>query len=221
MKDAKIFILMKSESAPYIERIEPILNKYELKMNARYFVEDWTSVAYNLYKRRIAFESPEFETGFRGHIYLSKFLFGHRGVLATLTPTQGAPSDLLDIAQRANSAKLEFRDSLPQTRNGTILMAMNIDLIPEIQIKGNILIGCLGVKNGDNDFVQFDTTTGGRWDYFYLKYIHVPAPDLNEIFYEWTVIKNSGLINSKNRLSDSEWKTILNANSFFRLNKAS
>ena len=221
MKNAKIFLLMKSESAPYVEHIEPILNKYQLQMEARYFVEDWISIARNLYKQRIASESPEFETGFEGHLWLSKFLFGHRGVLAILKPTQGASSDLLDMAQRANSAKSEFRDLLSQTRNGTILMTMNIALIPEIQIQGNILAGYLGVKKANNEFVQIETTTEGTWDYFYLKYIHVPSPTLNEIHYEWTVIQNFGLIDNKNCLSDSDWKTILNTNSFFRLNQNS
>lgn len=210
--DPQVFLLIKPECAPYVHQIEHILRRNSLTIAGIFSVPDWVPVARELYKQRIASEPPEFEAGFEGHLWLSTFLFGRRALVLTLASDQEQISDLLTIAQRANQAKVEFRENLPHTRDGRIVMTMNLRLVETLKLYDGSIPGYLGVQQPNGVFTPFELSSEGLWDYFYLKYIHVPTSNLTEITYEWTALVKTQVISERNRLSNHDWRMIQNLN---------
>lgn len=210
--DPQVFLLIKPECAPYVHQVEYILRRNSLTIADIFSIPDWVPVARELYKQRIASEPPEFRAGFEGHLWLSSFLFGRRALLLTLTSDQEQTLGLLTIAQRANQAKVEFRKNLLHTRDGRIVMTMNLKLVETLKLHDGSILGYLGVQQPNGVFKPFELASEGLWDYFYLKYIHVPTPNLTEITYEWTALVKTQAISERNHLSNRDWQMIQTLN---------
>lgn len=214
MSNSRMFLLMKPESATYVQEIEPLLKRHNLAIESWYFISDWVPVARELYRERIAAEPPGFRAGFEGHLWLSSFLFGRKAILLVLRSDDEQTRDLISLASKANQAKADFRNLLSHTRDGRIVIAMNLERIESLYLYNGSVRGYLGIQQQDGTLSPLAATDDGLWDYFYLKYIHVPFPNVAEIHYEWNTLIAMNVLDERNRLSDSDWQRILALNAF-------
>ena len=209
MQKPKVFMIIKPECSIYVNLVVSVLNEHDLTISDVFFISDWLPIARKVYEHRIASEPAAFHSGFEGHLWLSSYLFGRAALAITLRSKSDDETDLLSIAKRADIAKASFRNCLPHTRDGRILMLMNSKEIDELSllIEGT-MPGMIGVQQSNKSFIKIETSSEGLWDYYYLKYIHVPSPDLSEIWYEWNALIDMGVITQTNRLSPSDWKLV-------------
>lgn len=210
----KVFLLIKPECTPYINHIEPILNQHSLSIESLFFIENWLPIAREIYKQRIASEPPEFKTGFEGHLWLSNLYFGHKAILLVLQSSSIENMDILSIAERANNAKAEFRQLIPQTRDGRIVTCINIEQVKEINVYDGLISGEVGIKESNENFNPYGIGKHGLWGYFYFKYIHVPTANHEELSYEWSALNKMNVLNQENRISLEDWRTIVTLNAF-------
>ncbi|HIP71962.1 MAG TPA: hypothetical protein EYH05_11285, partial [Anaerolineae bacterium] len=126
IQKTNIFLIVKPECSLYVNLLESAIVEHDLKISEIYSISNWLPIARKIYEHRIASEPPSFHTGFEGHLWLSSFFFGDEALAMTLTSKYDDNTDLLSIAKRANVVKANFRDKLPHTRDGRIIMFMNL-----------------------------------------------------------------------------------------------
>lgn len=201
----KVYLMPKPECAGHLDKLEDIINQSYYVIKEIYKVNDWESVARQIYSDQLKHADKSFVNGFEAHVWALKQMYGNRSLILTLDrdSKEGSP-DLASKLKDAINIKKYFRDSMLGCEDGTFLVTLNAEKIPGLRIDG--FKGVLGTAS-NGVYSPFDEKYAGRWDYVFFKYVHCPDfdPKLSALTKEWDILNNSGVISPQNLLSRDDW----------------
>jgi hypothetical protein len=203
-QDVKAFILVKPDGARYLNELESTLEEKHMHIERVYFVADWEKTSRALYKPQLQACSREFLVGFEAHVWLNRHLFGNHSLILVLETNF---EDLETSARAVREVRDYFRSKIPHSRDGTFMIALNLNRLDGDVFQGAGITGNLGVLSANGVFTTLGDNYSGRWDDHYFKHIHAPD-DLAALIREWKVLLELGIISDDNYVSRQEWNLL-------------
>ena len=201
-----LYMITKPESAPYLELLEETLNQNNFPIIGAYPLRDWESISKEIYAPQLAHQDINFKVGYEGHIWLTKHLFGNRSTILLLE--EDLLSENLDIKKKLiklYETKQQFRNRISHSLNGTLRFNINLDKLEGEVFRQGGNIGYLGTFR-EGRFTKFSKNNFGRWEDFFLKYVHSPDPDIKSLIYEWSILTKRGLLKKRNLIKNRDWE---------------
>lgn len=208
-----LYVAAKPECSKCLSELEKTLVKNNLPIKDVYKIKDWESLAREMYGPQILSSNEAFNTGFEGHIWLVQHLFGNRGLILVLEERTISDPCLKERLDKIYKAKQEFRNNVSYSLDGTLMFNINLNKLDPKKFKNGGSKGQLGTFDNGR-FTSFIDGSFGRWDYFYLKYIHSPNIDLEILKYEWNVLLRRGIISPENKIESREWELMKKLKTF-------
>src|SRR5699024_2836272 len=151
----KSYIMVKPSGARYINEIEDRLIESHLTIDSRYYVEDWETVANELYKDEIKKHNPIFYEDFQAHIWVNKYFFGNQALVYVFKRNEQTYQNLLDETFKL---KQLIRGDLNATKDGTCMFIIDINKI-DISGRINENNGRVTITN-NGESIEFDDMIG-------------------------------------------------------------
>ncbi len=198
----KSYIMVKPSGARYINEIEDRLIESHLTIDSRYYVEDWETVANELYKDEIKKHNPIFYEDFQAHIWVNKYFFGNQALVYVFKRNEQTYQNLLDETFKL---KQLIRGDLNATKDGTCMFIIDINKI-DISGRINENNGRVTITN-NGESIEFDDMIGqlGRWKSYFLNYVHCPDAKPEEFERELSILSQFGIFDEKNRVSEESF----------------
>jgi len=203
----KPFLMVKPDGIRYLTELERALLERGLVIKEIYHVHDWATAARAIYEPQLLSCGREFYVDFEVHVWLNCFLFGNRALVFVLEATN-EEKDLDLLAHIVREARDYFRDLIPESRNGTFVIAVNLDKLAESAYQGAGKEGVLGIltPSGFSPLNGF-ASVAGRWSVYYFKYVHAPD-NSKELAREWNILLRLGIISGKNNISPQDFQSL-------------
>lgn len=204
---AEPFIMVKPDGARYLLELEQVLLEHKISIRCVYYVSDWERAARSLYEPELQSCGREFCASFESHVWLTRYLFGNQSLVLTLD-IRNDNQDIRELARIVHEIKDYFRSRVPESRDGTFLIALNLDRLSGDFYQGIGTKGVLGILSSEGFFTPLSEDGSiGSWEYHYFKYIH--APDgAEELMRQWRVLVQLGIVFDENRISKQEWELL-------------
>lgn len=203
---ARPFLMVKPDGGRYLAELEQTLLESRLRISEVFYVSDWEPVARALYEPQLQSCDRAFYVAFEAHVWLNRYLFGNRALVLILE-TLDNEQDLDTLARAVHQARDHFRSTVAESRNGTFIVAINLDRLPGEAYQGAGRVGVLGVQASETSFTPLIECVG-RWDDYYFKYVHSPDGSATSLTREWEVLVRLSVIAPDNRISLHEWKLL-------------
>jgi len=198
LKD-KSYMMVKPCGGRYIEEVEQHIDRSPVIVDSRYFVDDWETVANELYAEEIKKHSPRFYEDFQAHIWVNKYFFGNEALVYVLKNPETTYKVLLDDTFRLKQA---IRGSLNATKDGTCMFVLDVN---RIDIPGKIAQdnGNLTLTQ-DGKSTEFDDMLAqlGRWKSYFLNYVHCPDAKVEDFQRELEILRQFGIFEEENKVDE-------------------
>ncbi len=198
-------LIVKPDGLRYLSYIESETINHGFRIVSKYHVYSWDEMHLELNKEEIKKKGSLFGDEIEAHIWLIKYIFGNYAQVWFLEKDSTKDEELLEEIM---SLKKCIRDKLNASRNGTFMIISDLN---KLGLKASdIEPGFLGTFH-NNKFSKIDSyiSQEGRFDSFFLKYVHCPDATLEEAKREIEVIKKLNITSTDNLISDEEWKKML------------
>lgn len=193
-------MMVKPYTAQHLGTLAETISKNGLNIKTAFSTDQWAQAARKIYQKNIDHEGPQFQIGLEGHIKLVNHFFGNNALVLFVEGNGQKEQDLQETLCLTQSAKREFRKSLPAGQNlQDIVVMMNLDEVGIGCETGLFQSGVIGIQTTDSGFQKISPHKG-RWDYFYFKYIHVPD-DLTGLLEEINILDKIGILDKSNEIT--------------------
>lgn len=202
MENQMPFILIKASGMPMISSLEDSIRASGYKIKKVYNLSNGWDTIKQFYLNNKDLE--EFNLEVQIHAWLEKYLFGESAYILFIDTDENKEldqkcKDVLDI-------KKDFRDKYTLSRDGTFMIAMDIQKTPFKPLlkwkKGKLKIG---TYQFDPDMSQKGVFRG-----YYFKYAHTPD-DITDYKRHMEILRSANVLTEENEVSPMEWKIIKSA----------
>lgn len=199
-------MIIKPESSPHLKLLEEILSQNNFPIKKMYTLQDWGSTSREIYAPQLASLGTDFKVGYEGHVWLINHLFGNRGTILLFDENLSTEDPYTqERLTRLYEVKQQFRNKVSHSLNGTLVFNIDLNKLEGEAFKEGGETGYLGTFK-DEKFTSFSEGNIGRWEDFFLKYVHSPDPNIESLAYEWSVLIRRGVLKKENLIKEEDWK---------------
>lgn len=198
----KPFILIKASGMPMVGELEKSIKQAGYKIDSIYNISNGWETISQFYLNDPTRE--EFNLEVEIHAWLEKYLFGESAYIIFIDTEQ--QKTLEQKCQDALAIKKDFRDKFTLSRDGTFMVAMDVERTPfkplvkwhkgELKVSEHIF---------DTDMPQKGTFRG-----YYFKYAHTPD-NVAELDRHLEILTKANILTEENRVYPREWRIIKSA----------
>ena len=200
----KRFLVLKPCSAQYLELIDSIIKENNFSILSVYNINDWIKTANQLYKHELQQRDSKFREEFQAQLLIKKFFFGNQALILILEDQILTSND--NSLERLHSVKKQIRNELKTTTDGTCLFLVDTKKLlgneSHVGLEGKI---CVCDTNGNLVELNGKLSENGKFDTFFLSYVHCPDPDEESFEREFDILKRE-VIKSENKMSSNDWE---------------
>ena len=208
-------LIVKPDGFRFLEEINREILAYGFSIISKHHVFSWDEM-FKMLNKDIMKKRPKlFRDEVEAHIWLLKYLFGNYAQVWVLKKDDLKDEELLNEITRFKDT---FRSKYDASRNGTFMIIADMRKLNFNPT--DIKLGYLGTCSS-KDFRKIDKfiSQKGKFDSFYLKYIHSPDPILSDAEREIGILKNSGIISDETIISEKEWSKMIYFNRLINYSK--
>lgn len=202
MENQMPFILIKACGMPMVSALEESIKSGGYKIKKIYNLSNGWDIIKKFYLNNNDLE--EFNKEVQIHAWLEKYLFGESAYILFVDTDKniGLDQKCKDVLK----IKKDFRNKYALSRNGTFMIAMDIQKTPFEPLvkwkKGRLKVG---IYQFDPDMSQKGVFRG-----YYFKYAHTPD-DIVDYKRHMEILKMANVLIEENSISPKEWLTIKSA----------